>query len=156
MRRAKFIIKHTFYCAGFLYSSLRSCLRKGQNVFTFCPLFLFPYYTSAATVSTPGTISRWRQLTVCILSKNIWKETPECALVPQFLYVSGDCYCIFLSVLLQLKIGNNDQTFISPYPTPDLSTVNKLFSQCVKLNVCFLDWSWYSTKILYAYNLDSE
>ena len=30
--------------------------------------------------------------------------------------------------LFELKIGNNDQTFISPYETPDLLTLNKLFS----------------------------
>ena len=30
---------------------------------------------------------------------NIWKETPECALiVPQLLYVSGERFCIFLSM----------------------------------------------------------
>ena len=32
------------------------------------------------------------------MSKNIWKETPKCALVPQLLYVSEQRYCIFISV----------------------------------------------------------
>ena len=41
--------------------------------------------------------------------------------------------------LFPLKIGNNDQTFISPYPTSDLLTLNKFFSLCAKLNLCFLD-----------------